>query len=268
MTFDKYICWYSLSVETIMGPCYAWALVVYGGQGLHTCATTWVASRSSKIILIIDQGMDKLYWCNSLLCLAYSYSPLKLLGYQTHQDLSGVPRHSVLIRKRWSGWLWGIQMTRIVVYNWCPRHATSLEQLPLGQAYGLRSALLEIYIKGMTFNFHWICKPYLLLEGPSLLSEKQKIFPVAQGLEAMAAFPYLLPNIICGQFLPCPLKNVFLVPWYIFQVTSTFVWLKAFEKYKCSCLEDMNTPLLPSHVPWKLSLQPHFLPLTISVRYF
>ena len=212
--------------------------------------------------------MDKLYWCNSLLCLAYSYSPLKLLGYQTHQDLSGVPRHSVLIRKRWSGWLWGIQITRIVVYNWCPRHATSLEQLPLGQAYGLRSALLEIYIKGMTFNFHWICKPSLLLEGSSLLSEKQKIFPVAQGLEAMAAFPYLLPNIICGQFLPCPLKNVFLVPWYIFQVTSTFVWLKAFEKYKCSCLEDMNTPLLPSHVPWKLSLQPHFLPLTICVRYF
>ena len=45
-------------------------------------------------------------------------------------------------------------MTRIVVYNWCPRHATSLVQLPLGQAYGLRSALLEIYIKGMTFNFH------------------------------------------------------------------------------------------------------------------
>ena len=176
--------------------------------------------------------------------------------------------HSVLIRKRWSGWLWGIQMTRIVVYNWCPRHATSLEQLPLGQAYGLRSALLEIYIKGMTFNFHWICKPSLLLEEPSLLSEKQKIFPVAQGLEAMAAFPHLLPNIICGQFLPCPLKNVFLVPWYIFQVTSTFVWLKAFEKYKCSCLEEMNTPLLPSHVPRKLSLQPHFLPLTICVRYF
>ena len=206
--------------------------------------------------------MDKLYWCNSLLCLAYSYSPLKLLGYQTHQDLSGVPRHSVLIRKRWSGWLWGIQMTRIVVYNWCPRHATSLEQLPLGQAYGLRSALLEIYIKGMTFNFHWICKPSLLLEGPSLLSEKQKIFPVAQGLEAMAAFPHLLPNIICGQFLPCPLKNVFLVPWYIFQVTSTFVWLKAFENTNAAvlrtwiqpcCLAMFHGSYLFSHIfsPWQ-----------------
>ena len=155
--------------------------------------------------------MDKLYWCNSLLCLAYSYSPLKLLGYQTHQDLSGVPRHSVLIRKRWSGWLWGIQMTKIVVYNWCPRHATSLVQLPLGQAYGLRSALLEIYIKGMTFNFHWICKPSLLLEGPSLLSEKQKIFSCRTGALSNGSFS-------------TPSSKHYLWPIFAISIKECFFW--------------------------------------------
>ena len=91
-----------------MGPCYAWALVVYGGQGLHTCATTWVASRSSKSYLTpfnkdhIDHrsGDGQVVLMQQSPLPAYSYSPLKLLGYQTHQDLSGVPRHSVLIRKR------------------------------------------------------------------------------------------------------------------------------------------------------------------------
>ena len=73
----------------------------------------------------------------------------------------------------------------------------------------------------------------------------------------MAAFPHLPPSMICSQFLPSPLKNVFLVPWYIFQVTSAFLRLKAFEKHECSRLEDMNITLLPGHVLWKLYLFSH-----------
>ena len=114
----------------------------------------------------------------------------------------------------------------------------------------------------MTFNFHWICKPSLLLEGPSLLSEKQKIFPVAQGLEAMAAFPHLLPNIICGQFLPCPLKNVFLVPWYIFKWQVLLYGWKLLRNTNAAvlrtwihpcCLSMFHGSYLFSHIffPWQ-----------------